>query len=103
MKKYTPTPWVLTGDINSVGGIDLRGDTDSKIWIASINNDHHTQGDRPSEGFPGNIEGQANANLIVAAPEMLEFLETLESDKNRIPTWLWESIQELLRKIRNKD
>lgn len=42
---------------------------------------------------------KANAKLIAAAPEMFEFIASLENDNNSIPKFMWDKRNELLKKI----
>lgn len=43
---------------------------------------------------------EANARLIAAAPEMFELLETIENDDCAIPAWLWDKIQEVVKRVK---
>lgn len=43
---------------------------------------------------------EANARLIAAAPEMFELLETIENDDGSVPPWLWERIQEIIKRVK---
>ena len=70
-KKRTPGEWSRS-ETMQVYGWEIRADD---IWIGTIHNDHHTEGERPQSGFPGNVEGKANADLVVAAPKLLEACE----------------------------
>jgi len=40
-----------------------------------------------------------NANLALAAPEMFEFISSLENDDGSIPKFMWNKRNELLTKI----
>jgi len=42
---------------------------------------------------PNVKEVEANANLIAAAPKMLEALQNIENDDNSIPKHAWDMIQ----------
>lgn len=43
-------------------------------------------------------EVEANARLIAAAPDLYDFIATLENDDGKIPAWLWERRNALLAK-----
>lgn len=42
----------------------------------------------------------AIANLIAAAPDMLEALENIENDDKHMPSTAWEMIQDAIRKAK---
>lgn len=69
--KRTPGEWTLSETMAPYGWEIRAGD----IWIGTVHNDHYTEGERPVVGFPGNVEGKANAYLMVAAPKLLEACE----------------------------
>ena len=71
MNKHTPGPW-KSDEAMCPYGWNTNGDG---VWIASVNNDHYTEGNRLQSGFPGNIEGKANARLIALSPTMYEYIE----------------------------
>src|SRR3990167_4851821 len=73
--RFTPGPWRIDGYSN--WEIYTK---DDNIWLGSVHGDHHTPGDRPQFGFPGNTEAEANANLIVTSPQLYEALATLYSE-----------------------
>lgn len=45
----------------------------------------------------------ADAHLIGAAPELYDFIATLENDDGAIPAWLWEKRNALLAKARGEE
>ena len=47
-------------------------------------------------------EMEANASLIIAAPDMYDILHSIENDSNQIPTFLWDKIQSVLAKARGE-
>lgn len=71
MSKHTPGPWKVDTQIESPCHCIVVAPTSSR-WIASI-------GDRPL-----GEEGQSNARLIAAAPELLEALEACERRLRRV-------------------
>ena len=46
------------------------------------------------------MQHEPDANLISAAPEMYELLNSIENDDGQIPTFLWDKIQSVLAKAR---
>ena len=54
------------------------------------------------EALPSMDECNANYNLIAAAPEMYDLLDTIENDSGQIPSWLWDKIQLTLAKARGE-
>lgn len=68
--EHTPGPWLIEGRMlpNRMSAVIVYGDG---VWIASVNGDHNSNSSRPVGGFPSNDEGNANARLIAAAPELL--------------------------------
>lgn len=44
------------------------------------------------------IESEANAKLIACAPEMLDLLSSIENDEKQVPKFLWDKIQQLIKK-----
>jgi len=68
--KHTPGPWYVCPecaygwDIHSVNG---------NIWVGDAKNSHDQQ-----DGFPTTSEGEANAQLISAAPDMQEALNACD-------------------------
>jgi hypothetical protein len=80
MAKHTPGPWTLIGGKNGEWDIEAVGDHDTSgggAWAIA-----QTFG---SVGYgEGNIESDANARLIAAAPELLTALQTA---KDTIRVW----------------
>ena len=48
-------------------------------------------------------ESRANANLIASAPEMYDFIESLENDNDQIPGFMWKMRDEILAKARGEE
>ena len=46
------------------------------------------------------LEAEANARLISAAPAMYDLLASIENDAGQVPEWLWNRIQDVLSKAR---
>ncbi len=44
----------------------------------------------------------ANARIIAAAPAMLELVESIENDDGKIPQWLWDRIQAVVKKAKGE-
>jgi len=101
MSKYTKGPWEINRQ--HVGGWDIHGDG---VWIGSIHNNHSDAGERRHGGFPGNIEGEANARLIAAAPELFEALGALVDEQNGPPlirdAERWQAAMDKARTALNK-
>ncbi|MEY0819408.1 hypothetical protein AB7201_06150 [Providencia rettgeri] len=88
--KGTPGPWVI--DEWSMTGIN----SESK-HVALVNYSHH--------GLPNDVYGdehEANANLIAAAPELLESLRELVSAMERYEIDVGESAPVKHREMMNK-
>ena len=63
-KQHTPGPWTVEANSD----LEIRGDAFTGWkWVASLTKD----------GVPFCGEREANANLIAAAPELLDALKTL--------------------------
>jgi hypothetical protein len=77
--KHTPGPWmlyptpILSGEIYQV----FAPESKSRHWIANIQIDAGEDGD-----------GQANANLIAAAPEMYEALQLAMAEIGASGNWM---------------
>lgn len=48
------------------------------------------------------LEHAANAALIATAPDLYDFIATLENDDGRIPDWLWQKRNALLAEARGE-
>lgn len=68
-KKHTPGPWVAEVDEFSCN-VET---SDRMFWVCQLWN-------KCEEFFHVRSEREANANLIAAAPELLEALEAIELD-----------------------
>jgi hypothetical protein len=92
MTKHTPGPWVdQCGHIHGAGN----------VAVATI--DDNMSDERVREGstlYPGQPEGQANAHLIAAAPDLLAACENLENDDGSIPEHAWRLVQDAIDKAR---
>ena len=53
--------------------------------------------------FGQSREAEATAKLIVAAPDMLEVLKTIENDGKQVPPWLWDRIQAAIAKAEGRE
>lgn len=77
MRKHTPGPWVLdtvptsVGICHRIGPFPPRRPDDVTVRHACLYADY------PSASNPADEELEANARLIVAAPEMLEALDNI--------------------------
>ena len=73
--KGTPGPWKIAGRGEKKIGIDVSTQTTGA---------HHIDVWHSEYGWPQKEEAEANANLIAAAPELLEALQSLMDsyDKN---------------------
>lgn len=71
MFKGTPGPWIL-----------CTSDDETKTYIqeSKENNRHPHFASIRTDSWWGNGEGEANANLIAAAPELLEALQKIVKD-----------------------
>jgi hypothetical protein len=83
-KKFTPGPWKVGGPFSDNSAFEITRDFDGYEWIAYV----HQQ-------FNGRENGEANARLIAAAPEMFELLEEI-ADRGIIHI---DKIKSLLTKI----
>lgn len=90
--KHTPGPWKLgpNGGTVVVIGADL---TVEQIENLKRDNLDFYGGLLIAES----ILTKKDAQLISAAPEMLEVLQTIENDKNQVPPWLWRRIQQAIK------
>lgn len=67
--QHTPGPWEVQE--KCAYGYDIRSDYDNGWkWIAVAEGEHNG----PENDWPDDIQSEANARLIAAAPEMLEEL-----------------------------
>jgi hypothetical protein len=80
MTKHTPGPWIISG---------------SSIWNSDTHRAIYASGRKPVN--ERDEEGQANARLIAAAPEMLAALEALTSwaieAQKRLPVETWSDLE----------
>lgn len=80
--QHTPGPWMVRSyDSSSVG---------TKDYMTAIIYGENRE------------EETANANLIAAAPDLLEALETLENDDNSIPSFAWDMVQSAIAKAKGE-
>ncbi len=70
MSKHTPGPWTFAGMHPYGWGIRV-----DDVWIGTAHNNHTGEDARPQGDFPSNKEGEANAHLIAAAPDLLAALK----------------------------
>lgn len=88
--KFTAGPWRL--------GKNAMGD-EATVWAAKPGLCIVALFDsRMGDDLPPRRENAANAHLIVTAPELFDFIATLENDDGKIPAWLWEKRNALLAK-----
>ena len=92
--KHTQGPWQVAEAGSWKDGIRTskeyfvrRPDDDVAIASEILNPEDST----PSE---------ANANLIAAAPDMLEALENLENDDGSIPAFAWDMVKTAIAKAK---
>lgn len=103
-KKFTPGPWVRS-EYYSDGAdpLDKDGFGIADIPKTQIKEDHPDNKHwSESSDFHREIsqsEFMANANLIAAAPELLEALENLENDDGKsMPESAWKLVQSAIAK-----
>ena len=83
--KFTPGPWRVKKQISNTY-IYVGPESDTCGLTATC------------YSFSGFNDGEANANLIAAAPEMYEALSSIENDDNSIPAPIWNMIRSALTK-----
>lgn len=90
MSKHTPGPWAVVGsEIIGEGGL---------IEVATVKQaDEYVCLEEYREDLA--VECAANAQLIAAAPEMLDLLKTIENNAEQVPEWLWEKVQEVITRV----
>ena len=72
----------------------------------SVVSDHPIDGGVPGsdalEYYGGHLIAESvsgcNVPVIIAAPEMLDWIKTLENDDGKIPEWLWKQRAALIAK-----
>ena len=69
--KHTPGPWTTRGKMDGSGSAQIRAEG-GNIWIGGAMGSHYAADRRDHAGFPSDMEGEANARLIAAAPDLLE-------------------------------
>lgn len=79
--KFTPGPWSIFGRTIVFNDEKIK---DCDLWPNQYNDQH---------------ELAANLHLIAAAPDMFEFIASLENDNNQIPDWLWKKRNEIIKKV----
>ena len=98
MSKHTPGPWTLFQDqsVRHYAGIEA-----GKLSIVAIGYPELIPA-MDDSGVHGRTEEEelANAYLIAAAPDLLEALENLENDDNRIPYHAWDMVQSAIAKAK---
>jgi hypothetical protein len=89
--KHTPGNWTI-------------GKSDSVVVSDKIPDDYLLNGGHDDIEYYGgfciceSIAKKADAKLIAAAPDMLDMLMTIENDINQVPEWLWNKIQDVIKK-----
>ena len=73
---HTPGPWTFRKQYNLLcDEIGVDGSAVATVWTRSVHS--REPGQPPSQPWP---EGEANARLIAAAPELLEFVREWLAD-----------------------
>lgn len=92
--KYTPGPWKAidnswveeSGKI--CGTVDIMKDSEQWLWIGDA---------KPYGGdFTDRETARANAHIMAKAPEMVELLNKIATDKVAVPPWIIDQINKLL-------
>ena len=104
MNKHTPGPWRAGG--SNPYGWDIRTDEDDDVWLATVMNNHTGEDQRPSSGFPSNVEGLANTHLIAAAPDLLEAAKMVASNIGYVTDGngdvaAWDALEAAIAKAEN--
>jgi hypothetical protein len=86
---HTKGPWRRYGSVVFTDAFPYSNNKTNKICDIEIK-------DAPDQEFI------ANANLIAAAPEMLEILESIENDDGSIPPGFWKLIKDVIKKAKGE-
>lgn len=81
MSRHTPGPWrvwMKPAGRGTVPFVQAEGDSEAIAQVFG--------GERSSEAR------EANANLIAAAPELLEALKNIENDDGHVPAPIWDLV-----------
>jgi hypothetical protein len=84
--KHTPGPW--NGDVT----VHICGCYEAGLNIGWLQ----------TQKAERRAEGEANARLIAAAPDLYEALANLENDSGQIPDHAWKMVQAALAKARGE-
>ena len=100
--KFTKGEWIVYVESDDFG---RQNYDEIVIGMASYNDDpygHYCMHKVVIEDEETSEEAIANAHLIAAAPEMYDMLHSIENDVNQIPPFLWDKIQDVLKKARGE-
>lgn len=85
--KHTPGPWKVVTEDGLTGVRAMRGLANLELWLSDV----------------GSYEKQlANAQLIAAAPEMLEMLRHMVRWNNSELNWDISEVQQMLKALISK-
>lgn len=91
MSKHTPGPWDYGWEIQP-NGCPTVGHKGLMVCMVA-----HSAKDPDQKET-----ALANANLIAAAPDLLEALENLENDAGQMPDHAWQMVKSAIRKAKGE-
>lgn len=91
---FTASPWRAIGTAIYA---DQPQDIDSVVYIGFRERE-------PERGYliAESIPHKPTRDLIASAPELYDFIATLENDDGAIPAWLWSKRDRLLARARGE-
>lgn len=101
MSNFTSGPWALVDPGHPASAIEKHDCW--TIEAISTSNEMIDVEVRRVANIGLEAEAKATANLIVAAPDMLEALKNIENDDEHMPPSAWELIQNAIAKAEGKE